>query len=200
MADDNTDDDTDEHDGSDHGYSASALDPFTAAIVLIDLALNPKATKAALKKLVKLDKSIGAAEQKLAAVTAQAEETKAALAERAAELHAREAAISEREAAFETSLQEARDNLHAHYNEIAQAHRQLIHRVMASAGILNNWNPDLQEPPSWQQLRRMIVDLPDDLPAAPAAEVVSENVREDWSGNIFSPSTLTRSINKAVPQ
>jgi len=38
--------------------------------------------------------------------------------------------------------------------------------------------------------------LPDDLPAAPPAEV-SENVSEDWTGNVFTPgSTLTRSINQ----
>jgi hypothetical protein len=40
----------------------------------------------------------------------------------------------------------------------------------------------------------MVAGLPDDLPA-PAAEVVSENVRQDWTGhNFISGSTLTRSV------
>jgi hypothetical protein len=42
----------------------------------------------------------------------------------------------------------------------------------------------------------MIADLPDDLPAEPPAEVVSQNVTGDWTrGHTFIPgSTLTRTI------
>jgi hypothetical protein len=64
---------------------------------------------------------------------------------------------------------------------------------------LAGWNPTLQDLPTWDQLRRQIVDLPADLPAAPPVEVVSENMREDWSGNVFVPgSSLTRSIAKEM--
>jgi hypothetical protein len=59
---------------------------------------------------------------------------------------------------------------------------------------LGNWNFDLQGVPNWQQLRRMVAGLPDDLPA-PAAEVVSENVRQDWTGHTFiAGSSLTRTV------
>jgi hypothetical protein len=67
---------------------------------------------------------------------------------------------------------------------------------MSSAGILGEWNPNLQPVPTWQQLRGMIADLPADLPA-PVTEVISqENVTHDWAGSPFMPDTsLTRSIN-----
>jgi hypothetical protein len=178
-----------------NGHSPSVADPVLIAFTLIDLALNPKAAKAGLTQLVKLDKDIGAAEQKLAALTAQTEQTKAALDERAAELDTLKAAITKREDEFANSLADARSELYAHHNRVEQAHRQLVHRIMSTAGIAGNWNFDLQDPPTWQQLRRMIADLPDDLPATPPADVVSENVREDWVGHTFVPgSTLTRSI------
>ena len=45
------DNDRDHDDGDNGNGYAPAVDPFSAAIVLIDLALNPKATKVALKKL-----------------------------------------------------------------------------------------------------------------------------------------------------
>jgi hypothetical protein len=69
---------------------------------------------------------------------------------------------------------------------------------MASADLLHGFNAQLQSLPSWQQIKQMVPDLPADLPAAPVAEIISENVREDWSGNIFSPSTLTRTVRGAA--
>jgi hypothetical protein len=64
--------------------------------------------------------------------------------------------------------------------------------------LLHGFNERLQDLPDWPVIKQMIPGLPADLPA-PTAEVVSENVREDWTGHIFTPgSSLTRSINKAV--
>jgi hypothetical protein len=191
-------DDIDEHDGSDHSYP-SAADPVLIAFTLIDLALNPKAAKAGLKKLAQVDKSIGVAEQKLAALIAEAEQTKAALAEREAAVVARETAHAAREAAFESQAGDVRDELREHHARLEQTHRQLVRRLMATAGITGNWNFDLQDPPTWAQLKRMIADLPDDLPVAPPAEVVSENVRHDWAGSGFIPdSSLTRTVRGAA--
>jgi hypothetical protein len=187
----------DDDDGNGHGY-APALDPFTAALVLIDLAQNPKATKAALKKLAQLDKDIGIAECKLAAVTAATAQTKAALDARAAELDAREAAITKREDEFAASLEEARDHLRGYYNSIAEEDRRIRYRILSHADLLHGYNSRLQDLPDWPAIKQMIPGLPADLPAASPAEVISENVCEDWSGNIFSPSTLTRTVRGAA--
>jgi len=195
QTDDNIDDTAD--------HSTPALDRITAAISFVDfaadlydLAANHKAYKARLTKLRRLERDIAAAEQKFAAITAQAEQVQAALDARAAELDERSRALDAREAEFASQAGDVRDELHGHHARLEQTHRQLIHRIMSTTGILGEWNWDLQSPPTWEQLRRMIADLPPDLPTAPSAEVVSENVREDWAGNIFSPSTLTRSIHK----
>jgi hypothetical protein len=66
--------------------------------------------------------------------------------------------------------------------------------------MLHGFNEQLQDLPSWQQIKQMVPGLPDDLPAASPAEIISqENVREDWSGNVFVPgSTVTRTINKVA--
>ena len=174
-------DDEDQDNGN--GY-APALDPFSAAIVLIDLALNPKATKAALKKLAQLDKSIGAAEQKLAAVQAQAEQTAAALAERAAELDRREAANERRETEFAASLQEARYNLRGYYDHIAEADRHLRYRILSHANLLHGYNAQLQDLPDWPAIRRLVVGLPDDPP--PLEREVAAHPRIDAFSDTFS--------------
>jgi hypothetical protein len=191
----NINDETDDDGDHGNGYAAPALDPFTAALVLIDLAQNPKATKAALKKLAQLDRDIGVAEQKLAAIEARAADTAAVLAEREAELAARAVELERREAAFESQAGDVRDELYAQHNRVEQAHRQLVHRIMSTAGIAGNWNFNLQDPPTWEQLRRMVAGLPDDLPA-PAAEVVTREVTTDWTGShsFIAGSTLTRSV------
>jgi hypothetical protein len=196
----NIDHDDEDHGGNghDHGY-APALDPFTAALVLIDLAQNPKATKAALKKLAQVDKAIGAAEQKLAAVTAATEQTNNALAERESAIAARETALDAREAAFASSCADVRDELRAYHNHLEQTHRQLVRRIMSTAGILGQWNFDLQDPPTWSQLQRMVAGLPDDLPA-PVAEAASREVTTDWTGqhNFIAGSSLTRTVQGAA--
>jgi hypothetical protein len=144
--------------------------------------------------LDRLDRKYADTQAKLAALTAQAAEIETALIRRVAELDARAATITKREDEFASSLADAHAELYAHHNRIEQTHAQLVRRVMATAGILGEWNFDLQGVPNWQQLRRMVAGLPDDLPA-PAAEVVSENVRQDWTGhNFISGSTLTRSV------
>jgi hypothetical protein len=187
------DDDHDDGNGHDH---APALDPFTAAIVLIDLAQNPKATKAALKKLAQLDRDIGVAERKLAAIESRAADTAAALAEREAELAARAVELERRETEFESSLQEARDHLRQYHDSIVQEDRRIRYRIMASANLLHGFNERLQDLPDWPAIRQMIPGLPPDLPATPPAEVVTREVREDWAGSVFAPSTLTRTVSQ----
>jgi hypothetical protein len=177
-----------------HDYSVLELDSFATAIALCEIAQRAKPIATALKQLRKVGRDIAAAEAKLAAVTAQAEQKQAMLAERSAALDGRERTLDERESAFAVSAQDVRDELRQHHNRVEQAHRQLVHRIMSSSGILGNWNFDLQDPPTWQQLRRMIADLPDDLPA-PAPEAVTREVTQDWAGNVFVPgSSLTRTI------
>ena len=169
----------------------SMPDPFALAIGLCQIAANAKAIEPALKRLRKLGRDIAKAEQKLAAVTAQAEQTNV-------ELAARAAALDEREA---SSVEAVRDELREHHARLEQTHRQLVHRIMSTAGILGEWNWNLQSPPAWEQLRRMVADLPEDLPA-PRAEVVSQETREDWTGHtVIADSSLTRSIShKATSQ
>ena len=191
---DDIDDITDEHDDDDHDHAAPMADPVLIALQLCQLAANPKTIASAVKRLRRLDRQYADIQAKAAAVTAQVEQKQAAITEREQAIAAREVALEERETVFENQAGDVRDELRQHHARLEQTHRQLVHRVMSTAGILGEWNFDLQGVPTWQQLRRMVAGLPDDLPATPAAEVVSENVREDWSGNIFSPSTLTRSI------
>jgi DNA repair exonuclease SbcCD ATPase subunit len=190
MADDNTDNTA--------AANHSIPDPFALAIGLCQIAANAKAIEPALKRLRKLGRDIEKAQQKLAAVTAQAEQINAKLDARAAALDERDRTLTQREDEFSASLQEARDNLRGYYDSIAQADRQLRYRILSHADLLHGFNERLQSLPDWQQIRQLVPDLPPDLPATPAAEVVTENVREDWSGNIFSPSTLTRSVSHKV--
>ena len=72
---------------------------------------------------------------------------------------------------------------------------------MSTSGILAEWNPNLQPLPTWEQLRRMIVDLPADLPAPAADRTEVMDAREDWTGHVFvADSALTRTINKVTSQ
>jgi hypothetical protein len=196
IDDNDTDDIADEHDGNNgNGY---AVDPHTLGLMIAVTwcrVANNKALERTIKKLDRLDRKYVDTQAKLAALTAQATEIETALTRRAAELDARDAANIKREDEFASSLANAHAELYAHHNRIEQAHRQLVHRVMATAGILGNWNFDLQGVPNWQLLRRMVAGLPDDLPAAPAPEVVSRETREDWTGHTFiAGSSLTRTV------
>jgi hypothetical protein len=185
---------------TDHDTAAanhSMPDPFVLAIELCRIATSAKTIEPALKRLRKLGHDIAKAEQKLAALSAAAEQTNAELAERAAAADERDRAHDAREVAFASQAAEVRDELRKHHNHLEQTNRQLVHRIMATTGILGDWNWELQSPPTWQQLRQKIAGLPADLPAAPPAEVITAEVREDWTGNVFVPnSTLSRSINK----
>jgi hypothetical protein len=201
MADDI--DDTDEHD-ADHGNGHRAMADFlellaNAIIAVRDLALDEKIKPAELKKLAKLERRLASNQTKLAAIEAHAEQTATALEARAAELDRREAANSAREAAFETSLCEAHDSLRQYYDNLAQEDRRIRYRILSHANLLHGYNAQLQDLPDWQAIRRMVPDLPADLPAAPPAEVISENVREDWAGHRFiAGTTLTRTVRGAV--
>jgi hypothetical protein len=194
------DDDSDEHDDHNHDHSATAADPVLIALELCRIASSPKTIAASVKKLRLLDAQYADIAAKAAAIEAQVEQKHAALAERETAITAREVALEERAAAFESQAGDVRDELYAHHNRVEQAHRQLVHRIMSTAGIAGNWNFDLQGVPSWQQLKRQIADLPDDLPAAPPAEVVTREVTTDWTGNhnFISGSSLTRTVRGAA--
>jgi hypothetical protein len=172
-------------------------DPFVTALELCRIASSPKTIATALKKLRRLGRDIDAAEQKLAALTAQSEQTEAALVEREAELAARSAEIERRKTEFENLRREAHEHLRGFYDSLAQEDRRIRYRILSSANLLHGYNARLQDLPDWPAIRQMVPDLAADLPA-PSAEVISENVREDWSGNIFSPSTLTRTVRGAA--
>jgi hypothetical protein len=200
MADDDIDDIT-EHDECDHGnghdYSPAVeeIDLFGAAIALCQVAQRAKTVEGALKRLRKIGRDILAAERKRDAVIAETERKQSALAERAAELDERERAITKREDEFQSSIEDARDNLRGYYNRVAEVDRTCRYRIMASADLLSGYNPALQDLPSWDVLKRLVVGLPAD-PPAPAPEVVTQEVTTDWTGhhNFISGSTLTRTV------
>jgi hypothetical protein len=196
---DDTDDIADEHDGNNgNGYAA---DPHTLGLMIAVTwcrVANNKALERTIKKMDRLDRKYADTQDKLASLTAQAAELETVLTQRAAELDRRQAENERRETEFENQAQDVRDELREHHARLEQMHRQLVHRIMATTGITGNWNFDLQGVPSWEQLKRQIADLPDDLPA-PTAEVISENVRQDWVGHTFVPgSSLTRTVRGAA--
>jgi hypothetical protein len=165
-------------------------------IALAKFVADARTVELRARALAKLNRHIREGETKLATATAAAEEIKAALAAREAAIAAREAAHEKRETVFESQAQDVRNELREHHARLEQMHRQLVHRIMSTAGILGNWNFDRQGVPSWEQLRRQIVDLPPDL-AAPAAEVMQETVTQDWVGHTFVPgSSLTRTVSQ----
>ena len=197
------DDGSDEHDGSDRGYPA-AVDPFLVAIQLCSIATNAKSVAPALKRLRKLGRDIEAAERKLAAVQDRAAQTTAALDQRQAVIEERERALDARIAAFEGELQEAHDSLAAYYNNLADMDRRIRYRIMASADLLAGFNEQLQDLPSWDQLRRLAVGLPADPPplerdvvAHPRVDALSDTFSDpnaDRHGNAFL-GTLSRDIS-----
>ena len=173
-------------------------DRFGDALALCRIA-NNKTVATALKKLRRVNRQIADAEAKVIAVSDQAEQMQAALAEREAQAAEREAEIERRESSFEVSLAEARDHLRAYYDSLADTDRRIRYRILSSADLLHGFNERLQDLPSWQQIKQLVPNLPDDLPAAPPVEVVSENVREDWAGSVFTPgSSLTRTVRGAA--
>jgi hypothetical protein len=194
MADDNTDDTKTNH--------STMPDPFALAIGLCQIAANAKAIEPALKRLRKLGRDIAKAEQKLAAVIAQAEQTKAELAARAAAIDERERAITRREDEFAASLQEARDNLAGYYRQVEEADRHIRYRILSHADLLGGYNPQLQDLPSWDVLKRLVVGLPDDPPplerdvARPPIDLSDTfaDPRADRHGAQFL-GTLTRDVS-----
>jgi hypothetical protein len=178
-------------------------DPFVLAISLCQVAANAKAIEPALKRLRRLGRDLEKAEKKLAALTAQTEQTNAALDARAAAADERDRALDARATEFESSLQEARDNLAGYYNSIAEADRHIRYRILSHADLLGGYNPALQDLPSWDVLKRLVVGLPDDPPPVerdvasyPRIDVfsdVSDDPNADRHGNTFLGS-LSRSI------
>jgi hypothetical protein len=168
-------DDDDETAEDTEDFSTPAImDPLAVAIAFNNffaegsraykLVTTDKAKAAALRAADKADRRAAAAEQKFAAITAQAKQVQAALDARAAELDEQARALDARRAAFENELADARDNLRAYYDSIAEADRHVRYRVLSHAGLLSGYNPQLQDLPSWDQLRRLVVGLPEDPP------------------------------------
>jgi hypothetical protein len=194
---DHDDDNTEHDDGNGHDHSAPMADPVLIALELCRIAASPKTIAVALKKLRRLDAQYADTQAKVAALTAQAAAIDTALTTRVAELDRRQVEIERRETEFEVSVREAHAALRASHDNLGEVDRRLRYRIASSADMLHGFNEQLQDLPSWQQIKQMVPGLSDDLPA-PTAEVVSQNVREDWSGNIFSPSTLTRTVRGAA--
>jgi hypothetical protein len=178
-------------------------DRFGDALALCRIA-NNKTIATALKKLRRVNRQIADAEAKVIAVSDQAEQMQAALAEREAAIDARERAITEREDGLAASLQEARDHLRAYYDSIAEADRHIRYRVLSHAGLLRGYNPELQDLPTWDQLKRLVVGLPDDPPSIErdvaaslridALSDTSDDPRADRQGAPFL-GELTRDVS-----
>jgi hypothetical protein len=190
--------------GDDTKVDHSIPDPFALAIGLCQVAANAKAIEPALKKLRKLGRDIAKAEQKLAAVTAQAEQTKAELAAREAAINERERALDTRETAFASELTDARDELHNYYRHVEEEDKRLRYRVLSHADLLGGYNPQLQDLPTWPQIRRLVVGLPDDPP--PLEREIAPHPRIDAFADVCSDpgadrhggqflGTLTRDVS-----
>jgi ABC-type transporter Mla subunit MlaD len=192
----NIDDEIDDDEaGNGHDHAAPVADPVLIALQLCTIA-NNKTLAAAVKKLDRLDRQYADTQDKLASLTAQAAELETALTQRAAELDARAATITKREDEHAAAIEEARDHLRAYYDRIADMDRRIRYRILSSANLLHGFNERLQDLPSWPAIKQMIPGLPPDPPAAPAPEVVTQEVREDWAGSVFAPSTLTRTVSQ----
>jgi hypothetical protein len=164
-------------------------DRFGDALALCRIA-NNKTVATALKKLRRVNRQIADAEAKVIAVSDQAEQMQAALAEREAQAAEREAEIERRESSFEVSLAEARDHLRAYYDSIAEADRHIRYRIMSHADLLGGYNPQLQDLPTWDQLKRLVVGLPDDPP--PIERDVAAPLRIDAFADVCSDPSADR--------
>jgi hypothetical protein len=159
-----------------------SVDPVAAATALANLVTEfskayklvttDKAKAAALRAVARLDRQAAdavamrdEAQAQAAAIVAKVESDTKVLAERE---HALEVARGD----FETSLQEARDHLRAYHDNIAEADRIIRHRILSHTGLLSGYVPELQDLPTWPQIRRLVVGLPDD-PTSLEREVVS---------------------------
>jgi hypothetical protein len=162
----------------------SAADPFTVALALCQIAERAKTIGPAVKKLRKLGRDILAAERKLAKLNAEVAQTEAKFVERQAALDAREAALDARATEFESSLQEARNNLAAYYDSIVEADRLIRYRLLNAADLLGGFNPQLQDLPTWDQLRRVVANLPPDPP--PIEREIVPQPRIDAFSDTFS--------------
>ena len=172
---------------------APASDRFADTIALCNLAANAKAIKAQLRELAKINRQIADAEARLAALTAKAEQTQAALVTRVAELDARETALDAREDGFAASLKEARDDLRAYYDNLAETDRHIRYRILTSADLLAGFNEQLQDLPDWPQIRQMIPNLPDDPP--PIEREVASHLRIDSFSDTFDDPNADRHGN-----
>jgi hypothetical protein len=179
------------------------IDLFGAAIALCQVAQRAKTVEAALKKLRKIGRDTLVAEQKLAAVTAQVEQRHAALTERESAIAAREAALDARAAAFESQAGDVRDELRGYYNSVAEEDRRIRYRILSSADLLHGYNARLQDLPSWETIRQLVVGLPPDPPpperdvSHPRIDALSDTFSDpsaDRHGNIFL-GTLSRDVS-----
>jgi hypothetical protein len=207
MTDDDhdTDDIADEHDGNNgNGY---ATDPHTLGLMIAVTwcrVANNKTLERTIRKLDRLDRKYADTKDKLTALTAQAAEIETALTQRVAAIDERERAQDARDAAFASQAQDVRAELRGYYNSIASADRHLRYRILSHAGMLSGYNPELQDLATWDQMKRLIVGLPDDPPpierdvTAPlridAFADVCSDPNADRHGNVFL-GTLNRDVS-----
>jgi hypothetical protein len=180
-------------DNTDAAANHSMPDPFALAIGLCQVAANAKTIEPVLKRLRKVGLAIAKAEQKLAAVTAEVEQKQTELAARAAAADERDRALDARATEFAASLQEARAELHEYYRHVEEEDKRLRYRVMAHADLLSNYNPTLQDLPTWPQIRRLVAGLPDDLP--PPEHDVASHSRIDLLSDTFADPHADRHGN-----
>ena len=176
-------------------------------IALSKFVANAKNIELRARALAKLNRFIRDGEARLAAVQAQAEQKEAALVAREAALDERNRALDARATEFESSLQEARDHLRGYYDSIAEADRHIRYRILSHADLLGGYNPQLQDLPTWDVLKRLVVGLLDDPPplerevvSHPRIDALSDTFDDpnaDRHGNVFL-STLTRSVSHKV--
>jgi hypothetical protein len=193
---DYVDDDTDDHDGSGHGYPAAA-DPVLIALELCKLA-NNKTVAAAIKKLRRLDRQFADATAKLADVERQARElvakaesdVKAIRDEAQRRLEAAEAAEQELETReHRIAALEAAWRMLGEPQDVLSGFRSPEFSPLQKARMAHGQPPGRAPDPFG-------LSHDADEPAAAIDALITRDVgdeRSDHLGNAFAPSTLTRS-------
>lgn len=166
----------------------SSADRFADLLALLDQLKNPDATEAKVKELRELEIRIAVAAENLDIAKGEHRDLDA----RAAMLDRREAELRLLEHAQNAKFDDARRELVAQHRHLVEIETAIKFRILRHAGALAGFDARLQSVPEWSAIDRLAgapVDVIDEM-RSPNMELT----REDWSGNKFSESTLTRSM------
>jgi hypothetical protein len=164
---------------------AARVDTLAAGL---SLACETPTIAALLTRKAQIESDIAAGEESLAQIAQKQE----ALQQRVAALDDRERAIKVQQFVFDQRFQEALSTLRATHKVLVQADEAARIRVLNYAHMLEGFDIGIRELPSWPAIEKML-GVADAIPEV-RVELPTKNVREDWNGDQFAPSTLTRSV------